>query len=184
MVEEEAIGSLVSRRHSCYKEAHQKDGIPRVEPTHKVVAFQSTVHDGSISLLCDAFLGHLVVGPVREPPHVGTYFAKFDGARSVISYRLLEVIVELAIVEENIGVMVPPIEVAFHRFEGLQNTIEFFVSGQDHKGSVGTGLAGVRLQAASDEHLVVLLGNFPTARQFSLAAPFHSRHQYQLELTE
>lgn len=119
VVEEEAIGSLVSRRHSCYKQAHQKDGIPRVEPTHKVVAFQSTVHDGSISLLCDSFFGHIVVGPVREPPHVGTDFAKFDGARSVISYRLLEVIVELAIVEKNIGVMIPPIKMAFHRFEGL-----------------------------------------------------------------
>lgn len=130
-----------------------------------MVALEAAIHDSIIALLGDAFLGDLGVDPVGETPHLGTNLAKLDIARGVVSHGLLESLVELAVVEENIGVVEPPIKVTLDRLEGLQNTIQLLVSGEDDKGGIGAGLRVVGLLAAGQEDLVVLFANFP-AQQY------------------
>ncbi len=129
-----------------------------------MVALEATVHDSVIALLGDAFLGDLGVDPVGETPHLRADLAKLNVTGSVISDHLLESLVELAIVEEDVGVVVPPIEVALNRLEGLQNTVQLLVSGQDDKGGIGAGLRVVGFLAACQEDLVVLFAYFPTRR--------------------
>lgn len=127
-----------------------------------MVAFQSTIHDSGIALFCDAFLCSLVVNPVRETPHIGTNSAKLDGSGGMVANCLFEMVVELAVVEEYVRVMVPSVEVTFHRLQRLNHTVQFLVSGQNNEGSIGARLAGIRFQTAGDKHLVVLFANFST----------------------
>lgn len=125
-----------------------------------MVAFQSTVHDGIVTLLGDAFLGDLVIDPIGESPHVGSDLAKLDGARGVVADSLLEGLIELAVVEEDVGVVVPAVEVALYGADGLEDTLELLVSGENDKGGVGSGLFVVGLLAAGKEDLVVLFADF------------------------
>ena len=126
-----------------------------------MVTFKAAVHDGGVALLGDALLGDLGVDPFREAPHLRADLAKLDGGGCVVLDGVLEGLVEVAVVEEDVGVVVPAIEVALDGLDGLDNTIQLLVPGQDDKGAVGPGLGGVGFQAALDEDLVVLLTDFP-----------------------
>lgn len=128
-----------------------------------MVALQTAVHDGLVALLVDALLGHLGVDPVGIPPHVRADLAELDGARRVLDDGFLEGLVEVGVVEEDVGVVVPPVEVALDRLDGLDHAVQLLVPGEHDEGRIGAGLAGVRLEAARDEHLVVLLADFSAA---------------------
>jgi hypothetical protein len=108
-----------------------------------VVAFQAAVHDGGVALLCDTLLGDLGVDPVGEAPHVGADLTKLDGGGCVVLDGILEGLVEVAIVEEDVGVVVPAVEVALDGLDGLNDTIQLLVPGQDDEGTVGPGLGRV-----------------------------------------
>lgn len=82
-----------------------------------MVAFESTIHDGIITLLGDTLLGDFGIDPVRKPPHIGANLAKLDSTRCIVANRLFEGLVEVAIVKENVGVIEPAIEVAFDGFD-------------------------------------------------------------------
>lgn len=125
-----------------------------------MVALQSTVHDSSVTLLRDALLGNLGIDPFREAPHLGANLAKFDRSRGVVLDSVLECLVEVAIVQEDVGVMVPAVEVALDRLDGLDDTIKLLVSCQNNKGTVGTGLAGVGLETTFDKDFIVLFADF------------------------
>jgi len=118
-----------------------------------VVGLETTVHDGSITLLRNALLGNLGVDPVRESPGARLDLAKLDGTRRVVLDDVLEGLVELAIVEEDVRVVVPPVKVALDGFDGLDDTFELLVAGQDDKGGVGTGLGCVGHEAAGHKTL-------------------------------
>lgn len=124
-----------------------------------MVALHATVHDGTVTLLGDTLFGDLGIDPVGESPHVGADLAKLDGTRGVVANRLLEGLVEVAVVEEDVGVVVPAVEVALEGANGLDDTIELLVSGENDKGSVGAGLLVVGHLAAGEEDLVVLFAN-------------------------
>lgn len=145
------------------RERENSEYVPRVEATHKVIALQTTIHDGIITLLGDAFLGDLGINPVRETPHVGANLAKLDGARGVVANSLLEGLVEVAVVEEDVGVVVPAVKVALDGANGLQDALELLVSGQDDKGGIGPGLGGVGGLAACEEDFVVFFADFSAA---------------------
>lgn len=132
-----------------------------------MVAFQATIHDSSITLLRNTFLCNLGVNPLGETPHLGPDLAKLNGGRCKVLNGVLECLVEVAIVQEDVWVMVPSVEVALDGLDGLNNTFEFLVSGQDDKGAVGAGLGGVRLETALDEDLVILLADFSVRRRGS-----------------
>ena len=129
-----------------------------------MIAFQSTIHDGGISLLGDAFLGHFGIDPVGVPPHLGADLAKLDGGRGVVGHDVFERLVELAVVEEHVRVMIPAVEMALDGLDGLDDTFQLLVSREDDEGSIGSGPAGVGFQAARDEYFVVVFADFSVSR--------------------
>lgn len=88
-----------------------------------MVALKSTIHDGSISLLRDTFLGDFGIDPVGITPHLGANLAKLNRSRGVITDRVLEGLVEIPIVKENVWVMIPSVEMSLYRFDGLDDAI-------------------------------------------------------------
>lgn len=133
-----------------------------------MVAFHAAVHDGIIALLVDALLGHLGIDPVGIPPHVRTDPAELDRRRGVVPDRVHEGLVEVYVVQEDVRVMIPAVEVALDRLHRLDHAVEFLVPREDDEGGVRTRLAGVGLQAARDEDLVMLFADFPAV---PLSAP-------------
>jgi len=133
-----------------------------------VVALHAAVHDGGVALLGDALLGDLGVNPVREAPHVGTDLAKLDGTRGIVRYGVLEGLAEVAIVEEDVGVVVPAVEVALDRLDGLDDAVQLRVTREDDECGIGARLARVGLEAAGDEDLVVFFADFPAGRDGSV----------------
>lgn len=125
-----------------------------------MVTLKSTVHDSSVTLLRDALLGDLGIDPFRKAPHLGANLTKLDGSRGVVLDSILECLVEVAIVQEDVGVMVPAVEVALDRLDGLNDTIKLLVSCQNNEGAIGTRLAGVGLETTFDEDLIVLFADF------------------------
>ena len=148
--------------------------IPGVESAHVVITLHTTVHNGSITLFSDALLGYVVVNPVREPPHAGVDLAKLDIRADVFADLIFKGGVEVAVVQEDVWVVEPSVEVSLDRLEGLQHTFEFLVTGEDDESGVGARLVGLegRVLTACDEDLVVLFTDFPV--EYGVSARTHS----------
>jgi hypothetical protein len=86
--------------------------VPRVESAHMMIALHATVHDGLVTLLCDAFLRDCGVGPLREAPVLCRYLTPLNGCACVVQDSLFERLVEDSVVQKDIRVVVPPIEVS------------------------------------------------------------------------
>lgn len=126
-----------------------------------MVTLHTTVHDSCISLLCNALLGNLWVDPVWETPHAWVNLTKLHGATGVIRDGVLEGRVEVAIVQKDVGIMIPPVEVTLNRLDRLYNTIQLLISGQDNKCCVCSRLAGIYFKTSSGKDLVMFLADFP-----------------------
>lgn len=77
---------------------------------------------------------------------------------------LLEGRIEVPVVEEDVRVVEPTVEVSLHGLDGLQDTLELFIPGKDDECGVGTRLRGrlfLRVETTSHEDFVVLLADFP-----------------------
>jgi hypothetical protein len=128
-----------------------------------MITLHTTVHDGGITLLSNPLLGDLRVNPVRETPHGVINFAEFNRSAGIVLHGSLEVIVEVAVVQEDIGVVIPAVEMTLDGLERLDHTIQFLVSGENDERGVGTGFLvniGADGHAASSEDLVMLLADF------------------------
>lgn len=151
---------LAGWRHLCRKTSH----VPRVEPAHVVITLHTTVHDSSVALFPDAFLGDLVVNPIWETPHGVVNLAEFHGSASVILDGGHELLVEVTIVQENVRVVVPAVEVTLNRLERLDHTVQLLVPRQNDKGGIGarflvdTGL--VYGETTRREDFVIFFANF------------------------
>lgn len=77
-----------------------------------MIALQATIHDSGITLLCNALSGYSGVQPIWKPPHIRPDLAKLDGTRSVVENGILEIVVEVSIIEDNIGIVVPSVEMS------------------------------------------------------------------------
>lgn len=138
-----------------------------VEATHVVVALHASVHDSLVALLADTLLGDVLVGPVRVAPVFRADLAEFDGGGGVVEDGLAEGGVEVAVVEEDIGVVEPAVEVTLDGLERFDHAVQLLIPGQDHEGGVGSGCAVLDfgVETAVDEDLVVFLGDLPDARR-------------------
>jgi hypothetical protein len=105
-----------------------------------MVTLQATIHDSGVTLLRNALLGRLDVHPVRITPHVRADLAKLDSPGSVVCDSGLEGVVEVAIVEEDIGVVIPPVEMPFHGLDRLDDSFQVAVPGEYDECSVRSGL--------------------------------------------
>lgn len=106
-----------------------------------------------------------MIDPVRETPHGVVNLAELHRSTGIVLYGGLELLVEVAIVQKNIWIMVPTVEVPFNRLERLDNAIQLLISCEDDKSGVGTrGLCdfgGINGHAASREDLVMFFADFP-----------------------
>lgn len=87
-----------------------------------MVALHATIHDCCISLLPDPFFRNFMIDPIRVSPHRRIYFAELDWRACMVPNRFFERRIKVAIIEEDVGVVEPPIEMPFHRFYGLDHT--------------------------------------------------------------
>ena len=140
-----------------------------------MVTLHTTVHDCSITLFSDALLGYIVVNPVGETPHAGVDLAKLDIGADVLTDLILEGRVEVAIVQKDVWVVEPSVEMSLHGLERLQDTFEFLVTGEDDEGGVGARLVGLEgwVLTACDKDLVVLFADFSV--EYDVSTSSHIR---------
>ena len=139
--------------------------LPRVETAHVMIALHPTVHDSRVTLLLNAFFCDSRIHPVREPPLLWTDFPPFHLATCVIHYRLLECRIEVSVVEEDIRVVEPAIEMPLDRFYGLEYTIQFLIPRQHHESCISSGPAYLRLETTCYKGFVVLFAYFTASCQ-------------------
>lgn len=130
-----------------------------------VITLHATVHDGGVALLSNALLGYVDVDPVGEAPHARVNLSKLDGGAGVVANHLLEGRVEIAIVQEDVWVMEPSVEMSLDRLERLKNTLELLVACEDDKSGIGARLVHLEcwVLTARDKDLVMFLADFPTS---------------------
>lgn len=121
-----------------------------------VIALHSSIHDRGVTLLSDAFLGNLMIHPIRVTPHGIINLAKFHGRTGIVLDGRLERFVEIAVVQEDIRVIKPPVKVSFNGLDRLDDTIQLLIPGKDDEGSIGPRTICFDWKAACGEHLVVL----------------------------
>lgn len=97
--------------------------------------------------------------------------AKFDGATGVIKDGLLEGCAEFGIIEEDVRIVIPSVEVTLDGFDGLENTVQLLISCQHHECCLGPWLRSIRPFASYLEDLVVFLANFSVAGHVSNCNP-------------
>lgn len=90
---------------------------PRVKPAHGMITFHASVHDRSVSLFGNAFPSDFGIDPVWESPHAGVNLSELYWRTRIVRYRLLECRVEVAIVEEDVRVVIPSIEMTLNGFD-------------------------------------------------------------------
>src|SRR5450432_811728 len=83
---------------------------PRVEPAHGMITLHTAIHNRSVSLLCNALLGNFRINPIRKSPHAGVNLSKLHRRARIICDSFLEGRIEVAIIKENIWVVIPPVE--------------------------------------------------------------------------
>ena len=125
-----------------------------------MVALHAPIHNCSVSLLSNTLFCRLQIDPVRVTPHIRVYLAEFDSRASVIYNCLLECLIEVAIVKENIRIMKPSVEMPFHRFYGLDHTLQLLISRQDYQRCVRPWFICFGLDASCHEHFVVFFAYF------------------------
>jgi hypothetical protein len=119
-------------------------------------------------LFPDTFLGNLVVNPVGETPHGVINLAEFHGGASVVLDSGPELLVEVTIVQEDVGVVIPAVEVALDRLERLDHTFQLLIPRQNNKGGIGARFLVdtvlVNGQTARREDFVMLFANFSVGK--------------------
>ena len=142
--------------------------VPRVKSTHVVVALHAAIHYSAVALLRNALFHDCRISPVWEAPVLLRNLAPFNFRLCVIANSLFEGCVEISVIKEDVRVVVPPIEVPLEGFDGLYDAVKLLIPGQDYNRRVRAGSARVGFEAAYRERLVVLIADFPTARQLQL----------------
>lgn len=127
-----------------------------------MITFHTTIHDSLVTLFCNTLFSNLGIDPVGESPMLRVYGAKFHGATSVVGDSLLKRRVEVFIIQENVWVMIPPIEMSFNRLDGLNNTIQLLIPRQHYERGFGSRLRRIGPFASRHKHLIMLLANSPT----------------------
>lgn len=129
-----------------------------------MVTLHATIHDRLIALLSDTFSCNVLVHPIRISPHVRSDLAKLYWATRVVCDDIFEGLVELAIVQEHIWIMEPPVEMSFYTLDALHNALQFFVACEYDEGSVCAWLLLCHfwVEAAVHKNLVMLLVDPPS----------------------
>ena len=71
--------------------------------------------------------------------------------------------IEVPVIQEDVRIMKPPIEMPLHGLDGLYDTFQLLIPCQDHKYRVRSSPIGLRFEAASHKDFVVFLADFSTS---------------------
>lgn len=134
-----------------------------------MVALHASVHNRGVSLLPYPFSRCVHIDPIRVSPHARIYLAKLHGSTRVIQNSFLECGIKIAIVEEHVGIMEPPIEMSLHGFYRLNNPFQLLVSCQHHQRRIRAWPIGLWLETACHEDLVMIFADFATIQSASMA---------------
>jgi len=88
-----------------------------------MITFHATIHDSLISLFRNALLCNLRVYPFWKSPHLRVDFPELHRGACVVLNRLFESRIEICIVQEHVGVMIPPVEMSLDGLDRLNNAI-------------------------------------------------------------
>ena len=78
--------------------------------------------------------------------------------------RLFERLIKVPIIEEDIWIVKPSVEVPFHRFYGLDHTFQLLIPCQNHQRRVRSWSICLGLEATGHEDFVVILTYFPAVQ--------------------
>lgn len=82
-----------------------------------MVTLHPSVHDSSIPLLSDTLLRNFMVNPVRIAPHRTVNFAKLCAAAGIILDGVYKLLIKLDIVQKNVRVIPPSVEMPLNRLD-------------------------------------------------------------------
>lgn len=108
-----------------------------------------------------------MVDPVGETPHGAVNLAKLHRRGRVVFHGIDEIIVKVAIVQEDIRVVPPPIEMSLDRLKRLNDAVQFLVPRQYDKGSIcARAFRPVRVdwETAGCEDFIVLFADFSVSQ--------------------
>ena len=128
--------------------------LPRVEPTHVVVALHPGIHDASSLLLLHDAPRLGLVHPRREAPHLGRNGFELDLAAGNLGQGVDEVLVPRLVVQEDDRVMEPTVELPFQGRHGRDGSLELAVARQHYNGGILATGVDVRLLASDGERFV------------------------------
>lgn len=126
-----------------------------------MIALHATIHNRGISLLGNALLCNLWIYPIRETPHAWVNLTKLDRGAGVVHDCILEGRVELAVIEEDVWIVIPSVEMTLDRLDRLNDTVQLLISRQNDKRGIGSRFCGIRGITTCHKHLIVLLADFP-----------------------
>jgi len=95
----------------------------RVEAAHVMVTFHATVHNGLVSLFANTFSCNFFVDPIWISPHARVDLPKFYRRTCVVGDGFLEGGIEVAVIQKDVGIVEPSIEVPFNGLDGLHNAV-------------------------------------------------------------
>ena len=133
-----------------------------------MIALHATIHDCAVTLLSDTLLNNRRIRPVWKTPVLWRDFAPLHCRLCVIADSLFEGRVEITVVEEDIWVVEPPVEMTLDRLDRLQHPIQLLVSCEHDKCGIGSWCLDVGLEAASDKGFVMLFTDFSRYRSVGL----------------
>lgn len=125
-----------------------------------VIALHATIHDSRITLFSDAFPSNVIIDPVRISPHGRINFPKLRRRVCVISDCVLEMLVEVSVIQKHVRVMVETIEMPLDGLDGLDNTLQLFISGENDKGRIRSRATCINLEAAGGKDLIIFFTDF------------------------
>ena len=125
-----------------------------------VITLHPTIHDSCITLFPDAFPRNVLINPVGISPHGRVNFTKLHRGTRIICDCVLETLVEVSVVQKHVRVMVEAVEMSLDRLDGLDNTLQLFISGKNNKGRVRSPPACIDLEAPGGKHLIVFFTDF------------------------
>ena len=126
-----------------------------------MVALHAAIHDCPVALLLDPFASIFGIHPLGVLPHARVYDTKFNRCIGICADGVFEGRVEVQVVEKDVWVVVPAIEMAFNGFDRFNDPIQFLIPGEYDKRGVGAGLRSVRLLPTKMKNLVMLFADFP-----------------------
>lgn len=136
--------------------------LPGIESAHMMVTLHASVHDGGVTLFPNALFGDFMINPVGVTPHGLIDLAKLNGGAGVVLDRRLEGVIEITIVQEDVRVVEPAVEVSFNGLERLNNSVQFLVSGKDDEGGIcARGVGFLDGETAGSEDFVIFFAYFP-----------------------